>query len=82
MILKFKFIFTFNSLPTSVVCSKPLQTDWTQIRPDEMSGLIWIQSVDTRIEFLKEFFEKDNFEKKNQQTTKRHEKFPRGKELK
>ena len=28
--------------------------------------------------FLKEFFEKDDFEK-NQQTTKKHEKFPRGK---
>ena len=32
-------------LPSSVVCWWPLQTDWTQIRPDNMSGLIKIQSV-------------------------------------
>ena len=34
-----------NSLPTSVVCWLPLQTVWTQIRPDKMSGLIWMQTV-------------------------------------
>ena len=41
-----------------------------------MSGLIWIQS-DTQMVFLKEFSKKDDFEK-NQQTTKKHKKFPRG----
>ena len=34
-----------NSLPTSVVCWSPQQTVWTQIRPDILSGLIWIQTV-------------------------------------
>ena len=33
------------TLPPSVVCRLPLQTVWTQIRPDGMSGLIWIQAV-------------------------------------
>ena len=33
---------------------------------------------DTQMVFLKEFLEKDEFEKK-QQTTKKHKKFPRGK---
>ena len=30
---------------TSVVCCKHLQTVWTQIMPDKMSDLIWIQTV-------------------------------------
>ena len=34
-----------NCLLYSVVCCKSLQTVWTQIRPDKMSGLIWIQTV-------------------------------------
>ena len=40
-----------------------------------MSGLIWIQLnlFDTQMVFLKEFFEKDDFEK-NQQMTKKQEK--------
>ena len=46
-----------------------------------MSGLIWIQSVDTQIVFLEAFFEKVDFEK-NQQTTKKHKHFLWGKELK
>ena len=52
-----------------------MQTVWTQIRPDKMSGLIWIQLnlFDTQMVFLKEFFEKDDFEK-NQQMTKKREK--------
>ena len=37
---------------------------WTQIRPDMMSGLIWIQTVLDCDVFLKEFFEKVDFEKK------------------
>ena len=39
-----------------------------------MSGLIWIH--DTQMVFLKEFIEKVDFER-NQQTTKKHEKFLR-----
>ena len=42
-----------------------------------MSGLIWIHLFDTLMVFLKEFFEKVDFEK-NQQTTKKHEKFLMG----
>ena len=30
---------------TFVVCWHPLQTVWTQIRPNKTSGLIWIQTV-------------------------------------
>ena len=41
-----------------------------------MFGLIWIQS-DTQMVFLKEFFEKFDFEK-NQQTTKSLKIFPGG----
>ena len=33
--------WSFSSLPARVVCWQPLQTVWTQIRPDKMSGLIW-----------------------------------------
>ena len=33
-----------------------LQTVWTQIGPDKMLGLIWIQTVVTLIVFLKVFF--------------------------
>ena len=36
---------TLNSLPTSVICSLPLQADWTQIRPNILSGLMWIQYI-------------------------------------
>ena len=34
-----------NSLRTSAICWYPAKTFWTQIRPDIMSGLIWIQAV-------------------------------------
>ena len=37
----------------------------TQIRPDKMSGLIWIHTVLTLMIFLKEIFEKVDFEKKS-----------------
>ena len=45
-----------------------------------MSGLIWIQT-DTQMVFLKEFFNKVDFEK-NQQTTKKHEKFSKRQRVK
>ena len=65
-------------LCTSVVCSKPLQTGWTQIRP----GWIWIQSVGHSSGNPERFFSKKLILKENQQTTKKLE-FPRGgKELK
>ena len=34
-----------DSLLANVIL--PLQTVWIQIRPDKISGLIWIQTVDT-----------------------------------
>ena len=44
--------FVFNSLPArgdllsaNNLCKKFMQTVWTQIRPDKMSGLIWIKYV-------------------------------------
>ena len=46
---------------------------WTQIRPDSISGLIWIQIVWHWWYFWKKI-SKVNFEK-NQHTTKNHEKF-------
>ena len=35
-----------------------------------MSGLIWIKTVDTLLQFLREFLEKKNEFEKNQQMTK------------
>ena len=57
--------FVINSLPTSVVFWVLLQSVWTQSDPTKCR--IWSGSklVDTLIVFLKEFFEKDNFEKKS-----------------
>ena len=43
--LKFAWIVVINSLLTSVVCWLPLQTIWTQLRPDKTSGMIWIQTA-------------------------------------
>ena len=60
-----KLVITLNSLSTSVVCWLPWQTVCSQIR----SKLFDILMV-----FLKEFFQKVNFEK-IQQTTKNHEKW-------
>ena len=37
-----------------------MRTDWTQIRPDETLGLIWIHCVG----FLKDYFGKVDFETK------------------
>ena len=34
-----------GTLPDSVVCCLPLQIVWTQIRPNKMLGLIWIQTI-------------------------------------
>ena len=42
------FTREINSVPlvaTLVVCWQPLQTFWTQIRPNKTSGLTWIQTV-------------------------------------
>ena len=61
-----------NSLTTSVICSYPLQTNWTQIRPDKTLGLIWILS----------WYSWKNFSKKLiLQKIKAWKKFPGGKEL-
>ena len=50
--------------------------------PGPTKCLVWSGSnlFDTQVVFLKEFIEKVDFEK-NQQMTKKHEKFPGGKEL-
>ena len=63
-----------NSLPSADNFCKV----WTQIRPDKMSGLIWIQT-DTLV-FLKEFFEKVDFEKKSADDKKNMQNYPVGKE--
>ena len=39
---RFSYSFTLNYF--SSCWFKPLQTVWIQIRPDNMSGLIWIQT--------------------------------------
>ena len=49
--------------------------------PLKSSGLIWVQTVDTLKVFLKEFFKKNDFEKR-QQATKSMQNYPIGKELK
>ena len=73
---------SFNSLPTSFIYGWPLQTVWTQIRPDKMSGLIRIQTVwhsDDQYSwrnFRKSWFWKKSV-KKNSRRQKKHEKLPR-----
>ena len=47
-----------------------------------MSGLICIQSVDTMMVYLKEFFKKNDFEKKSADDKKNMQNYPVGKELK
>ena len=59
------------SLPSSAVCWKCFQTVWTQIRPDKMSGLIWIQTVWQSDGIPERFFLNINFDK-SRQTTKKH----------
>ena len=66
-----------NSLPSSVVCCRPLQTVWTQIRPDKMSGLIWIQTTDTMMVFPKVDLKKSADDKTRMQNYN----YPVGKEL-
>ena len=47
-----------------VICWQPFQTFWTQIRPNKMSGLIWIQAVwHSDICSSKNFMKKSDFEK-------------------
>ena len=43
----------------------PLQTICIQIRPDETSGFIWIQTACHTDDIPEFFFEKVNFEKKS-----------------
>ena len=66
----------FHSLSPSVVCKQfgpdqARQNGWPDLNPNCL----------TLIVYLKEFFEKIDFEK-NQQTTKKREKFPRGQRVK
>ena len=35
--IRLEWILSSNSLPTGVVCSEPLQTDWIQIRHDKVN---------------------------------------------
>ena len=58
------------------VCWKLLQTLWTQIRPDKMSGLIWIKTVWHYDRIQKRSFRKSWFWKKNQQATIKRKKIP------
>ena len=48
--------------------------------PTKCRALSWSKLFDTLMVFLKESFEKVDFEK-NQQTTKKHEKLPRGQKV-
>ena len=74
-------LWCINSLPTSGVCWYPLQTVWTQIRPDKMLGLILTQSV-WHSDGIPDrfFFEKVDiyffWKQKNQLTTKKRAKLP------
>ena len=54
--------YRFNSLP--------LQTVWTQNRPDKMSGLIWIKTVWHSDGMPERIFLKNDFEKKSADNTK------------
>ena len=69
----FNMICCFNSLPPNVVCClDPGQ-------PDKTSGLSGIQSVWHSDVIPERIFQKKLIlKKKNKQTTKKHEKFPRG----
>ena len=73
-------IRTFDSLPTGVVFWWPLQTVWTQIRPDKTSGLIWIKTVWHADGIPEQIFEEVDFDK-NQQAPKKHAKLPSGQKL-
>ena len=59
-----------------IVCSWSLKTVWTQIRPDKMSGLIWIQTVWHWWFSWKNFLKKLDFWKKSANDRKNHEKLP------
>ena len=73
----------FNYLPTSVVCWYYL---CKQFEPRSGQTKRWTWSVSklfgTLMVFQKEFFKKVYFEKYQQQTTKIHEKLPRGQRVK
>ena len=52
------------------------ETVWTQIRPDKMLGLIWLQTVWHFDGIPERLFEKVYLKKKNLQITKKHAKLP------
>ena len=56
-----------------------LQTVRTQIRPDKVSALICIQTILHFVVFLKQFFEKVDFEKNRRQKSMKN--FSGGKEF-
>ena len=58
-----------NSLPASVICWYILQTVWTQIRPNETSGPIWIQTIWHSGDIPERNFVQKLILKKSQQTT-------------
>ena len=66
----------FPLVANFVVCWSPLQSIWTQIRV-----VIWFKPFDTMIVFLKEFFEKMNFEKKVSADDNKSINYPACKEL-
>ena len=71
LILVWSISHVINSLSASIVCWLPLQTVWTQIRPDILLGLIWIQTVWHCDGFTEGIFRIGKYKyKKNQPTTK------------
>ena len=65
-----------NTLDSCRLLTTPLQTVWTQIRPDKMSGLIWVQTVCHSDGIPETILRKSSFLKKNHKTTKKHVKLP------
>ena len=55
---------------TSAIYWQPLQTVWTQVRPDKMLDLIWIQTV-WHYHGIPETIFRNNWFWKNQKTTKK-----------
>ena len=67
--------FFARLVATFEVCYSPLQTIKTQIRPNKMLDLIWIQTNWLSDSIYEKLFEGVNFENKNQMT-KKHAKLP------
>ena len=70
-------VIQFNSISKC----RLLITFTNSLDPDQARACSGSKLFETLIVFLKEFFEKVDF-KKNQQTTKKREKFPRGQRVK